>query len=141
MRVDETQEHREAVRCCWRLRRAGCGRRHRTLTGEVFLRTTPGAIASGGFAGTARAATATASSDGSAVLDPTKWPLDQSQWTQYRARRAVIFDTRAQSFLPANPERLLAAALRKRSEQTEAAASASAGYTSTHGGGSGGDAR
>ena len=106
-----------------------------------FLRTTPGAIASGGFAGTARAATATASSDGSAVLDPTKWPLDQSQWTQYRARRAVIFDTRAQSFLPANPERLLAAALRKRSEQTEAAASASAGYTSTHGGGSGGDAR
>ena len=71
------------------------------------LRTTPGAIASGGFAGTARAATATASSDGSAVLDPTKWPLDQSQWTQYRARRAVIFDTSAQSFLPANPERLL----------------------------------
>ncbi|KAL1496286.1 hypothetical protein AB1Y20_016249 [Prymnesium parvum] len=57
-------------------------------------------------------------------LDPSSWPLDASQWTSYDPRRALLYDTRAGSFLPADPRRLIATALQKRSLQTEAVAAA-----------------
>ena len=41
------------------------------------------------------------------------WKLDSSQFSEYSPKRSLLFDTRAGSFLPADPERHIEVALRR----------------------------
>ena len=47
------------------------------------------------------------------ALDPSGWTPDRTQKTAYDPRRALLYDTRAGSFLPASPQRLIGPALQR----------------------------
>ena len=54
-----------------------------------------------------------ASLDLPASLDPSRWQIDAKQFKEYDRSRAVLFDTRVGSYLPAAPARYIQAALHR----------------------------
>ena len=48
-----------------------------------------------------------------ASLDPSRWQIDARQFKEYDRSRAVLFDTRVGSYLPAAPARYIQAALHR----------------------------
>ena len=48
-----------------------------------------------------------------ASLDPSRWQIDAKQFKEYDRSRAVLFDTRVGSYLPAAPARYIQAALHR----------------------------